>query len=261
MILRGFYRLYFAINILGASGIIVRMWLSPNTTHGPLVFIAALIWMFPALVVLLLRFWNPPASIYMLQTKWRIRRNKDGRDFLHNWVPFHDISPEVILAAIVAEDIYFLIHAGFDWESMYQAFTANKTGQRKRGGSTITQQVAKNLFLWPSRSYLRKLIEAYFTVLLEGCWPKKRILEIYLNIAQFSETVFGIQAAAQTFFGKSAKLLPREEAALITAVLPNPLIFHPDNPSHYVRFRQMMILTAMKKSGPKLWNRMQSINT
>jgi monofunctional biosynthetic peptidoglycan transglycosylase len=191
----------------------------------------------------------------MLQTSRKLARKGVPGNQSHQWINYEDMGSDIILSAIVAEDTYFLIHAGFDWESMRLAYEANKEGQPKRGGSTITQQVAKNLFLWPARSYFRKILEAYFTILLEGSWSKRRILEVYLNIVQFGESVFGVGAASREFFGKSAGELNTKEAALMTAVLPNPIVYRLEEPSHFVRYRQLMILEGMKKVGPQVLGR------
>jgi monofunctional biosynthetic peptidoglycan transglycosylase len=168
-----------------------------------------------------------------------------------DWVPEDSLSPDLRLAAIAAEDVYFAVHQGFDWESLRSARADNKTaGQRRRGGSTISQQVAKNLFLWPQRSYLRKSIEAYLTALIEATWPKRRILEVYLNIAQFGPATFGAEAASRRFFQKPAASLDRSESALLMASLPNPSDRRVDQPDRALRYRQLLILGSMKKLGP-----------
>ena len=134
-----------------------------------------ILWLMPILLVLFFKVRNPPMSAHMLQTNWQLQSQANSKGIVHQWVAAEDIGSKISLAAIIAEDIYFFIHAGFDWESMRLAFEANKNNQYIRGGSTITQQVVKNLFLWPARSYLRKIVEAYFTILVEGCWSKRRI--------------------------------------------------------------------------------------
>jgi len=180
----------------------------------------------------------------------RRRRSREG-PILHEWVDYDGIAPAMRLAAIAAEDSYFVLHRGFDWESIRAARTRNREGAAVRGGSTISQQVAKNLFLWPARSYLRKTIEAYFTVLIEALWPKRRILEIYLNIAQFGPGVFGVAAAAKAFAGKEPDALTRQEAALLAAVLPSPTRYRAGQPTPFVRLRQVLILDNMKRLGDR----------
>jgi monofunctional glycosyltransferase len=151
---------------------------------------------------------------------------------------------------VAAEDQNFLEHHGFDFESMEQAWERNQHSRRLRGASTISQQVAKNLFLWPGKNFVRKGLEAYFTVLLEWLLPKRRILEIYLNIVQFGDGVYGVTAAAQHYFGKSPRALSVVDYALLAAVLPNPLRLRVDRPSIYVRTRQVWILGQMRQLGP-----------
>ena len=165
------------------------------------------------------------------------------------WVKWAAISPNLPLAVVAAEDQKFPEHRGFDLESISEAMERNAKGGRIRGASTISQQVAKNLFLWPGRSYLRKGLEAGFTGLLELLWPKRRILEVYVNIAEFGEGVYGAQAAAETYFRKSPARLSAGEAALLAAVLPNPKRLRVARPSAYVRERQEWILGQMGQLG------------
>jgi monofunctional biosynthetic peptidoglycan transglycosylase len=153
------------------------------------------------------------------------------------------------MAAIAAEDQQFPFHAGFDFESIRKAVQHNSKSKRKRGASTISQQVAKNLFLWSGRSWARKGLEVYFTVLIEAAWPKERILEVYLNVAEFGPGTYGVQAAAQRFFRKDAARLTRREAATLAAVLPNPKRFRADRPSNYVQKRRDSIMGQMRALG------------
>lgn len=153
------------------------------------------------------------------------------------------------LAAVAAEDQKFPGHFGFDFESIADAWEEMEEGRRVRGASTISQQVAKNLFLWSGKSFVRKAFEAYFTVIMEVLWPKRRILEIYLNIAEFGDGVYGVQAASSKFFGKSPSLLTKREAALLAAVLPNPIRFQVAAPSHYVKRRALHIEKQMNNLG------------
>jgi len=165
------------------------------------------------------------------------------------WVHRTRISPAAALAVIAAEDQNFATHHGFDFESIQKAMDAHERGRRLRGASTISQQVAKNVFLWSGRSFIRKGLEAYFTVLLELIWSKRRILEVYLNIVELGDGVFGVEAASQRFFRKPAALLATNEAALLAAVLPNPIRMKANRPSEYVRERSDWIVQQMGQLG------------
>lgn len=169
-----------------------------------------------------------------------------GKTIYKKWVSYERISTPVKHAVIAGEDQEFGEHFGFDLEQIEKALKYNETHKAKKGASTITQQVAKNVFLWQSRTWLRKGMEAYCTLLIELFWSKDRILEIYLNVAEMGDGVFGIEAAAQKYFGKSASKLTNDEAALITACLPNPIKYQVNAPSDYVRKRQRWILWQMK---------------
>jgi monofunctional biosynthetic peptidoglycan transglycosylase len=153
------------------------------------------------------------------------------------------------VAVIAGEDQNFPDHFGFDWKAIEKAVEHNESSRRKRGASTVSMQTAKNLFLWESRSWLRKGFEAYFTLLLESTWPKKRILEVYLNIVEFGDGIYGVEAASRAYFGKAAKRLTPSEAALLAAVLPNPHKYRANAPSEYVRGRQEWILGQMRQLG------------
>jgi monofunctional biosynthetic peptidoglycan transglycosylase len=167
----------------------------------------------------------------------------------YEWVDFGKISPNAAIAVIAAEDQQFPFHRGFDLESIRDAMEENAKRKRPRGASTLSQQVAKNLFLWNGGGYVRKAVEAWFTVLIELMWPKERILEVYLNIAQFGRGVFGVEAASQKFFRKPAARLTRAEAATLAAVLPNPIRMRADRPSRYVESRRDWILGQMSGLG------------
>lgn len=158
------------------------------------------------------------------------------------WVPIEQISKSMQQAVIKAEDYKFYQHNGFDFEAIEKAMQYNKTHKKKKGASTISQQTAKNVFLWPSRSWLRKGLEAYFTVLIETLWPKERILEVYLNVIEQGKGVYGVEASAQKFFKKPAAKLNSSQAALMAAVLPNPIRFRIDKPSRYISRRQRRIM-------------------
>ena len=194
-------------------------------------------------MVLLLRFVPPPTTSFMLQTAVR-----NGL-YAYRWQSYEQISPSMALAAIAAEDQLFPVHSGFDVEAIKAAQRDAASGASLRGASTISQQVAKNLFLWPGRSFIRKGIEAWLTLLIELMWSKQRILEVYLNIAQFSDRTFGVEAASQQFFQLSARDLNREEAALLAAVLPGPELYRLEAPSQDVLNRQSWILIQMNQLG------------
>lgn len=204
----------------------------------------------PVLVILGMRWVHPPTSAFMLRYRLATFLDKSAPPLRQHWVDWPVISPNLPLAAVAAEDQKFPIHRGFDLESIEEAMARNaKGGRHIRGASTISQQTAKNLFLWSGRSYLRKGLEAYLTVLLELLWPKERILEVYVNIAEFGQGVYGAQAAAETFFHKSPARLSSGEAALLAAVLPNPKQLRVDRPSAYVLDRQEWILGQMGQLG------------
>jgi monofunctional biosynthetic peptidoglycan transglycosylase len=196
------------------------------------------------LPVIVLRWLPPPTSAVMVQRTLTEDREQDYR-----WVPLRDIAPAMAVAVVAAEDQKFPVHWGFDLDSIREAASHNARGGRLRGASTLTQQVARNLFLWQGRSYLRKGLEAWMSLLLELFWPKARILEVYLNIAELGDRTFGVQAAAGRFFGKPASALSREEAALLAAVLPSPRRFRAGNPSAYVLERRDWILQQMAQLG------------
>jgi monofunctional glycosyltransferase len=168
--------------------------------------------------------------------------------FERTWTSLEKISPKLVYAVIAAEDMKFFEHNGFDWEAIDKARLNNREGKRLRGASTISQQVAKNVFLWPQRSWLRKSIEAYFTTLIELMWSKERILEVYLNVAELGDGVYGFEAASRRFFRKPAFAVNSSEAALLAAVLPNPRRMKVNQPTTYVRLRQKMIQRRMRKA-------------
>lgn len=213
--------------------------------------VALLAWLLlTATPVLLLRWLRPLTSAFMVEARvaaWQARERGYYTDF--RWVSLEQISPSAAMAVIASEDQQFPFHAGFDFNSIREAVRASEHGKRLRGASTISQQVAKNLFLWPGYSFLRKGLEAYFTVLIETLWPKERILEMYLNIAQFGDGIYGVQAAAARFWHKPALRLSAAESASLAAVLPNPLRLHAARPSHYLLARRDWILAQMRELG------------
>ena len=198
--------------------------------------------------VLVLRWVAPPTSSVILQ-----RSLSEGKPQDYQWVPITRISPYAALAVVAAEDQKFPQHHGFDIAAIRDAIHSNASGGRLRGASTLTQQVARNLFLWQGRSYLRKGLEAWFTLLLEVLWSKERILEVYLNIAETGKQTFGVEAAAWRFFQRPASALSREQAALIAAVLPSPRRSRLDRPSDYILQRQEKILQQMQQLGGTAW--------
>ena len=172
-----------------------------------------------------------------------------GLPIRYQWADWEEISPQVAIAVVAAEDQKFPMHRGFDVASIKEAMRENPHRLTPRGASTISQQVAKNLFLWPGRNLVRKGLEAYFTVLIELLWPKQRILEIYLNIAQFGPGVFGVRSASEVYFHKSPSELDPPEAALLAAVLPNPKRFRLESPSEYMIERAKAIQQEVRRLG------------
>lgn len=164
----------------------------------------------------------------------------------HKWVPLKQISPYLPVAVMASEDQNFMHHHGFDFNAIQDAAIERLEGKRSRGGSTISQQTAKNVFLWPQSSWLRKGFEVYFTVLIELMWPKERIMEVYLNSIEMGPNIYGAEAVAQRHFGCSARKLRRSDCALIAATLPNPLRFSSLAPSGYMRKRQKKIEQEMR---------------
>jgi monofunctional biosynthetic peptidoglycan transglycosylase len=167
-------------------------------------------------------------------------------------VPLADISPKLQLAVVCSEDQNYLKHYGFDFAAIEKAMKANDAGKKLRGGSTISQQTAKNVFLWPGRSYIRKGFEAYFTLLIEICWSKERIMEVYLNSIEMGDGVYGAEAAARYWFNKSAKNLSRDECAALTAILPNPLRYKANPATPYIARRKEWIKRQMSFWGNQL---------
>ena len=183
-----------------------------------------------------------------------VQQKSDGKDMRlkHDWVSFDKISPKLQLAVVCSEDQNYLKHFGFDWGAIEKAMKQNKEGGNIRGASTITQQTAKNVFLWPGRSYIRKAFEVWFTLLIEVFWSKERIMEVYLNSIEMGDGVYGAEAAAQFWFKKSALKLTKDEAAAIAAVLPNPLKYKASPATNYIGKRKEWIKQQMNYWGNKL---------
>ena len=197
-------------------------------------------------LVALLNLLSPPTTAFMLYQHLKdLSENRPYQAIEQYWVNHKQISPYAFKAVIASEDQLFYQHQGFDTQAIVQAYQRYSDGGRLRGASTISQQVAKNLFLLPHKNLLRKLLEIWFTVLLEVFCSKPRILELYLNIAEFGDHVFGIEAASRRYFGISARQLTPQQAALLAATLPNPLRFRADHPSDYLYRRQAWILQQM----------------
>ena len=178
--------------------------------------------------------------------------NGEGMVMEHDWVPLEDISPKLQLAVVCSEDQNYLKHFGVDWGAIQKAMKENEKGKRIRGASTITQQTAKNVFLWQGRSYLRKGLELWFTLLIEVCWSKERIMEVYLNSIEMGNGIYGAEAAAQHWFHKSAKKLSKDEAAAIAAILPAPLRLKANPVNGYISGRKAWIKQQMNFWGNKL---------
>lgn len=192
----------------------------------------------PVTTVIVYRFVPPPATPLM------VIRLVEGRGWNHHWRSIDEVSPALPRALIAAEDARFCDHHGFDFNALQKAYANNEKGRKIRGGSTISQQTAKNVFLWPGRSYFRKGLEAYFTVLIETVWGKKRIMEVYLNSIEYGPGVYGAEAASRTYFKVGADRLTPQQSARLAAILPSPLKWKAVNPGRYVKKRSRRIGAA-----------------
>jgi len=203
----------------------------------PVIFVCVTV-----LQVLVLRFMDPPTSAFMLARHWdALRDDSTGFELRYQWRNWDELSPHLPIALVAAEDQNFPSHYGFDLAAIDKALDSNALGKPVRGASTISQQVAKNLFLWSGRSWLRKGLEVWYTGLIEVMWPKQRILEVYANVAEFGDGVYGAEAAARAFFGKPALLLSASDSARLAAVLPNPKEYSVRVPGPYVQRRAAWI--------------------
>jgi monofunctional biosynthetic peptidoglycan transglycosylase len=199
------------------------------------------------MMVLPFRWLDPPTTAFMLQD------DSGRKPVLYEWIAWKDAGTALPIAVVASEDQKFASHFGFDVKAIRESVEDFNDGASLRGASTITQQVAKNLYLWPGKSFLRKGIEAYFTVLIEASWPKRRVLEIYVNIAEFGPGIYGVGAASKTYFAKPPTGLSDAEAALLAAVLPNPAQFRVDSPTPYLRQRQSWIIRQMQRLRREQW--------
>jgi monofunctional biosynthetic peptidoglycan transglycosylase len=202
------------------------------------------------LMVLIYRFVDPPVTFLMIQRGFE--RRADGKDWKidKQWKSFDEIADPMKRAAVAAEDQTFLENHGFDFNAMEKAYKKNEKSKKLIGGSTISQQTAKNVFLWPGRSFVRKGFEAWFTLLMEVFWGKKRIMEVYLNVIEMGDGIYGVEAASQAYFHKSAHDLNNYQAAAIASIWPSPLKYSVTDPSDYVRHRQYLIRKNMRRLGP-----------
>ena len=201
-------------------------------------------------VVAALRWLDPPASAFIVRDRLAAWSSGDkSYVYRHRWQAWRAISPQIKVAVIASEDQTFPDHTGFDFKQINNALEEREQGRRVRGASTISQQVAKNLFLWSGQSWPRKGLEAYFTLLIETLWSKQRILEVYLNVAEFGKGIFGVGAASELFFREPAANLNAYDAALLAAVLPSPKRLRVNAPSRYLRLRQEWIVSQMRGLG------------
>src|SRR5690554_487785 len=197
--------------------------------------------------VLIYRFINPPVTWLMIQRNFENSQVSE-KVVKRKWINYEDISTNLKLAVVASEDARFMQHGGFDKEAINQAFQRNRSGDPIRGGSTISQQTAKNVFLWPHRSWLRKGFEAWFTILIEALWGKKRILEVYLNVIEMGPGVYGVEAATQFYYNKPSVSLTKRQAALLAAILPNPRVWSPNRPTNFINRKTNTILRYMAYS-------------
>jgi monofunctional glycosyltransferase len=199
------------------------------------------------IVSLTYRFVIPPPTPLMLMRVIEQLAKGEELKLKKEWIPYDEISPNLVRAVITSEDNNFLEHNGIDFEAIEKARKLNERGKKLRGASTISQQTAKNVFLWPGRNYIRKGMEVYFTYLIELAWSKQRIMEVYLNEIEMGDGIYGAEMASQTYFHKPAIDLTRSEAALIAAVLPNPRKWSPVHPTPYIIRKKNWIVVHMNK--------------
>jgi monofunctional biosynthetic peptidoglycan transglycosylase len=228
-----------------SKGSRTRRWLRWIFLWLPLCFV-----LFTLTQVLFMRWLPPPATSFMAN-RWLEARlgGEDGFALRYDWRNAGEISPNLPIALVAAEDQDFPNHHGFDFKAIDKAMDSNKRGRKLRGASTISQQLAKNLFLWQGRSYLRKGLEAWYAVLIEATWPKRRILEVYANVVEFGDGIYGAEAASRHFFGKPAARLTLSESARLAAVLPSPRRYDAGRPGPYVQRRARWIEGQVRHLG------------
>ncbi|OBX26675.1 monofunctional biosynthetic peptidoglycan transglycosylase [Gelidibacter algens] len=214
-------------------------------------FFKVLLWFLaiPLIGVIVFKWVPVPATPLMVIRYFEQKEAEKETVWKHDWVPLEEISKNLQLAVICSEDQNFLKHNGFDMEAIEKAFDNNQKGKKVRGASTISQQTAKNVFLWPQRSWLRKGMETYVTFLIELIWTKERIMEVYLNSIEMGNGVYGAEAASQRWFKKSASKLSKSEAAAIAAILPKPLNYRANPPTNYIAKRKLWIVRQMGYHG------------
>uniref|UniRef100_UPI00404ACDBC monofunctional biosynthetic peptidoglycan transglycosylase n=1 Tax=Flavobacterium sp. TaxID=239 RepID=UPI00404ACDBC len=216
----------------------------------------SLLWFFVISILWVIIYRFVPVPFTPLMGIRVFEQKMEGKEAVmsHDWVPLSEISTHLQKAVIASEDQKFLTHHGFDVEAIQKAREANAKGKKLRGGSTISQQTAKNVFLWPGRSYFRKGMEAYFTVLIEFFWSKERIMEVYLNSIEMGDGVYGAHEAARVWYRKKPSQLNAREAAGIAAILPNPRSYRASNSSSYINRRKNAIERQMRNLGPLKWD-------
>ncbi len=204
------------------------------------------------ITTLIYRFTPVPVTPLMLIRC--VEQKVDGKNMKlsKDWKPLEEISPNLQLAVVCSEDQNFLLHYGFDFKALKKAMINNEKKKKIRGGSTISQQTAKNVFLWNGRNYIRKGLEVYFTLLIETAWSKERIMEVYLNVIEFGDGIYGAEAASQHYFKRSAAKLSNEQAAILASLLPNPLVYGKNVSGNYIQGRKLWVMQQMRFWGGKL---------
>jgi len=218
------------------------------------IVLKVILWFFILSIASTIIFRWVPVPVTPLMLKRCVEQKMDGKSMklTKDWESLDNISPHLQLAVVCSEDQNFLLHYGFDFKALKKAMINNEKGKRMRGGSTISQQTAKNVFLWDGRNYVRKAFEAYFTLLIEIFWSKERVMEVYLNVIEFGDGIYGAEAAAQHYFKKSAGKLSKEEAAILSSLLPNPRSYGKHINGKYIQGRKAWTLQQMRFWGGKL---------
>lgn len=218
---------------------------------GKILRFLLVVWLSTLGLTLLYRWIPVPLTPLMVLRLFEEPQPDQIHRWYRDWVPMEEVSPHLVQAAVAAEDQHFMSHSGFDLDAIQKAYQRNQNGKKQKlGGSTISQQTAKNVFLWPARNYLRKGLEVYFTLTIEWLWPKQRIMEVYLNSIEMGPGIYGAEAASQHYFKKPAIRLTKREAALLVAAFPNPRQRNPSQPTAYLRRRASKIQRLMRQIGP-----------